>query len=189
MRPPLLLRSSPLRPRPRTVARSQPMARRKASTGKRGSPRSQGSPRRRRRESLKRDLSSRERMSSQASLPPKVRLPPTKFLSPHLLRLKMRRRRRRQRSYSGRPSLLPPRRPPALRRQRPLPPKSSSHLNPWHRLSRSRLMLPRFRLKSRVCPFKHQSKCRSQFKLHPRFLKFRLQLRLEFQIFLSAFLQ
>jgi hypothetical protein len=189
MRPPLLLRSSPLRPRPRTVARSQPMARRKASTGRRGSPRSQGSPRRRRRESLKRDLSSRERMSSQALLPQKVRLLPTKFLSPHLLRLKMRRRRRRQRSYSGRPSLLPPRRPQALRRQRLLPPKSSSHLNPWHRPSRSRLMLPRYRLKSRVCPFKHQSKCQSQFKLLPRSLKFRLQLRLEFQIFLSAFLQ
>ena len=50
-------------------------------------------------------------------------------------------------------------------------------------------MLPRYRLKSRVCPFKHQSKCQSQFKLLPRSLKFRLQLRLEFQIFLSAFLQ
>ena len=50
-------------------------------------------------------------------------------------------------------------------------------------------MLPRYRLKSRVCQFKHQSRCQSQFKLLPRSLKFRLQLRLEFQIFLSAFLQ
>ena len=50
-------------------------------------------------------------------------------------------------------------------------------------------MLPRYRLKSRVCQFKHQSKCQSQFKLLPRYLKFRLQHLLEFQIFLSAFLQ
>ena len=47
-------------------------------------------------------------------------------------------------------------------------------------------MLQRFRLKSRVCQFKHQSKCRSQFKLRPRSLRFRLQLQLEFQIFRSA---